>query len=128
MTLVRNSESASAFSRSTDEMFGTPVTTEEHFKPAESINQHAAILNNFVKATRGEEELIAPASEGVRSLEIAGAMIYSTWIDDAVSLPLDSAAYEKILLEKIAQSKPRKVVESTAKVDMSKSYLSLIHI
>ena len=122
VTLVRNSESAAAFSRSTDEMFGTPETTQEHFKPTDAINQHAAILNNFVKATRGEEELIAPASEGVRSLEIAGAMIYSTWIDDAVSLPLDSAAYEKIMLEKIAQSKPRKVVKSTAKVDMSKSY------
>lgn len=122
VTLVRNSESASAFSRSTDEMFGTPETTEEHFSPAESINQHAAILNNFVKATRGEEELIAPASEGLRSLELAGAMIYSTWLNDAVTLPLDSAAYEKLLLEKIAEAKPREVVQTTAKVDMSKSY------
>lgn len=122
VTLIRNSESVSAFSRSTDEMFGTPETTEEHFKPSEAINQHAAILNNFVKATRGEEELIAPATEGVKSLELAGAMIYSTWIDDAVSLPLDAEAYEKVMQEKIALSKPREVVQSSAKVDMSKSY------
>lgn len=122
VTLIRNSESVSAFSRSTDEMFGTPETTEEHFKPSEAINQHAAILNNFVKATRDEEELIAPANEGVRSLELAGAMIYSTWINDAVSLPLDAEAYEKVMQEKIALSKPREVVQSSAKVDMSKSY------
>ncbi len=122
VTLTRNSESVSRFSRSTEEMFGTPETTIEHFKPTESINQHAAILNNFVKATCGEAELIAPASEGLNSLELAGAMIYSTWINETVSLPIDSAAYEKVMLEKIAESKPRQIVKTKAKVDMSKSY------
>ncbi|MEE9367851.1 MAG: Gfo/Idh/MocA family oxidoreductase [Pontiella sp.] len=120
--LIRNSESVSGFSRSTDEMFGTPETTEENFQPSDVVNQHAAILNNFVQATRGEAELIAPASEGLRSLELAGSMIYSAWINDAVKLPLDSAAYEKVLKEKIAQAIPRKVVQTSANVDMSKSY------
>ncbi|VGO19288.1 Gfo/Idh/MocA family protein [Pontiella sulfatireligans] len=120
--LICNSESVSAFSRSTDEMFGCPETSEKVFQPLEAVNQHAAILNNFVKATRGEAELIAPAVEGLRSLELAGAMIYSSWINDAVELPLDSEAYEAAINEKIAQSKPREVVQTTAKVDMSKSY------
>ena len=120
--LIRTSESVSAFSKSTDEMFGTPETSEELFAPAESVNQHAAILNNVVKAAKGESELIAPAVEGLRSLELAGAMIYSTWIDDEVHLPLDSAAYESVINEQIAASKPREVVKTTAKVDMSKSY------
>jgi predicted dehydrogenase len=121
-TLIRNSESVSSFSRSTDEMFGAPVTTEEHFTPAEAVNQHAEILNNFVQAALGESELIAPAVAGLNSLELAGAMIYSTWIDDEVELPLDAAAYEAAIQERIAQSKPREVVQTTAKVDMSKSY------
>lgn len=120
--LIRTSESVSGFSKSTDEMFGTPETTEEVFQPSETVNQHAAILNNVVKASKGETELIAPAVEGLKSLELAGAMIYSTWIDDEVSLPLDGAAYEKVINEKIAQSKPREVVKTEAKVDMSKSY------
>ena len=120
--LIRNSGSVSAFSRSTDEMFGSPETTDEVFQPAEAVNQHAAILNNFAKAANGEAELIAPAIEGLKSLELAGAMIYSTWINDTVQLPLDSAAYEQAIQEKIAQSKPREVVQTAAKVDMSKSY------
>lgn len=120
--LVRNSGSVSAFSRSTDEMFGSPETTEEIFQPSEAVNQHAAILNNVVQAATGTAELIAPADEGLNSLELAGAMIYSTWINDEVQLPLDSAAYEKVIQEKIAQSKPRTVTQTAAKVDMSKSY------
>ncbi len=71
---------------------------------------------------RDEAELIAPASEGLHSLELVGAMIYSTWINDTVELPLDSTVYEKVMRGKIAQSKPREVVQTTAKVDMSKSY------
>jgi len=120
--LIRNSQPASVFSRSTDEMFGAPETTEERFLPVEEINQHAAILNNFVQAARGEAKLIAPAEAGLKSLELAGAMIYSTWINNTVELPLDSAVYETLLQEKIAQSKPRTVVQAAAKVDMSKSY------
>ena len=120
--LIRTSESVSAFSKSTEEMFGTPETTEEVFRPKTTVNQHAAILSNVVLAAKGEAELIAPADEGLHSLELAGAMIYSTWIDDEVHLPLDSAAYEEMMKEKIAASIPREVVKTAAKVDMSKSY------
>ena len=120
--LIRNSGSVSAFSRSTDEMFGTPETTEELFQPTETVNQHAAILNNVLEAAHGTAELIAPATEGLNSLELAGAMIYSTWTGKAVDLPLSGAAYESILQQKIAESKPREVVQTDVKVDMSKSY------
>lgn len=120
--LIRTSEPVSAFSRSTDEMFGSPGITEEVFRPAESVNQHAAVLNNVVQAAEGKAELIAPAAEGLKSLELAGAMIYSTWINDEVRLPLDGAAYEQAINEKIAQSIPREVVQTAAEVDMSKSY------
>ncbi len=120
--LVRNSEPAPAFSRSTDEMFGAPDTSEEVYTPKEPVNQHAAILDNFIKAARGEEALIAPAEEGLRSLELAGAMIYSGWTGEPVPLPLDGLAYEAALLDRIAQSKPRQLLATAARVDMSKSY------
>jgi predicted dehydrogenase len=121
-TLIRNSSSSAAFSRSTDEMFGTPDTTVETFSPTNAVNQHAAVLENFIRSANGEAELIAPAVDGLNSLELAGAMIYSTWIDDAVSLPLDGAAYASVLAGKMAQSRPREVVQTAARVDMSKSY------
>jgi predicted dehydrogenase len=101
---------------------GTVITdgnTTTLIRNSESVQ---AILNNFVQAAQGKTELIAPAAEGLQSLELAGAMIYSTWTNDTVKLPLDSAAYETEILKRIAASKPRKVVHTAAKVDMSKSY------
>jgi predicted dehydrogenase len=120
--LIRNSQSVAAFSRETDEMFGAPETTEEIFKSPHAVNQHAATLNNFVQAAHGKAKLIVPADEGLKSLELAGAMIYSAWTNETIQLPLDGAAYEKVIQQKIAQSKPREVVQTSAKVDMSKSY------
>lgn len=120
--LIRNRETASSYSRTTDDIFGTPEQTEECYQPGEPVNQHATVLDNFVKAARGEAGLIAPASEGIHSLELAGAMIYSSWMDAAVDLPLDAATYEQFIQERIARSKPREVTRVAAKVDMSKSY------
>jgi len=121
-TLIRNAVSATEFSQTTDEMFGCPETTKEIFTPTDTVNQHAKILNNFIQSARGEATLIAPAEAGLNSLELAGAMIYSTWTNQTVELPLDSAAYETLLQEKIKTSKPRQVLKTAAKVDMSKSY------
>jgi len=121
-TLLRNTEPVSDFSRRTDEMFGSPEVTEEQFEPSETVNQHAVILRNFVDAANGQADLITPASEGLQSLELAGAMLYSTWIDQMIELPLDADAYESAIQQKIAESKPREVVQTAAKVDMSKSY------
>ena len=46
--------------------------------------------------------LIAPAAEGIHSVELANAMLYSTFINDTVTLPLDATAYEAALLKKIS--------------------------
>lgn len=120
--LIRNSESVPAFSRATDDIFGVPDHTEEIFHPLQPVNQHAEILTNFAKAINEGEPLITPAAEGIKSLELAGAMIYSTWTDAPVELPLDAAAYEAHITQAAAESKPREVVETFTKVDMSKSY------
>lgn len=114
--------SVAALSRSTDEMFGMPETTKRIFEPTLPVNQHAIILSNFVQAITEGATLISPAEEGLKSLELAGAMIYSTWTDRVVELPLDSAAYETRIKEAAKQARPRTVVKTAVKVDMSKSY------
>jgi predicted dehydrogenase len=90
--LIRASESVAKYSKTTDEMFGSPKRQTEIHSFTAKINQHAIVLDNFVKAIRGEAELIADASEGIYALELAGAMIYSSWMDATVELPLDAAA------------------------------------
>ncbi|MGV3615031.1 MAG: Gfo/Idh/MocA family protein [Fimbriimonas sp.] len=83
--------------------------------------QHVEILQNFVDAILDGKPLIAPAPEGIHSVELANAMLYSAWTGQAVDVPLDAGAYEAALKEKIATSRlHKKVVE--AEVDLSKSW------
>jgi hypothetical protein len=69
--------------------------------------QHLGILQNFVDAIAGRAALIAPAVEGIRSVELANAMLFSALEDRTVELPLDSAAYRARLETLIAGSKPQ---------------------
>jgi uncharacterized phage protein gp47/JayE len=48
--------------------------------------------------------LVAPAAEGIRSVELANAILLSSWTDRAVELPLDAATYARWLRRKIAAS------------------------
>ena len=66
---------------------------------------HNAVLTNFVEAVLDGAELIAPAQEGIKSVEIANAILYASHLRQTVDLPLDSAAYAAFLQEKIAGSR-----------------------
>ena len=41
--------------------------------------------------------MFASAAEGIRCIERANAMVYSTWTGKPVPLPLDGRAYEVLL-------------------------------
>jgi len=87
--------------------------------------QHAGILKNFVNAIQGEESLLAPAPEGIRSVELGNAMIYSGLKSQTVEMPLDGAAYEANLKELIANStfvKKESVEAPSSAEDMASSF------
>lgn len=117
-----NAQSTADFCANTDEMFGMPAVLESQIKNQPTVNQHAVVLNNFMQSILSEEELIAPASDGLASLDIANAMLQSSWTEEAVSLPMDRLAYHQLLNEKSANSVLRKKSDATAKVDMNASY------
>ncbi len=71
--------------------------------------QHVGILQNFTGAILRGEELVAPAAEGIHSVELANSMLYSSFMGKTVELPLDAAAYETHLKKLIAESKFEKV-------------------
>lgn len=91
----------SEHSRTTREfMQGPPVWNIEI--PLETAgNQHVEILRNFAEAILDGARLVAPGEEGIYSVELANAMLHSTFTGSAVNLPLDSAAYEKALHDRI---------------------------
>jgi hypothetical protein len=84
--------------------------------------QHLGITQNFVDAILDGTPLIAPAEEGIKSVELANAMIYSSLTESTVELPMDSAAYESKLNELIASSTHVKKVVEKQKEDLASSW------
>ena len=82
--------------------FNTPKTNYEEYEFKEDIyflNQHAIITQNFVNAIEYGEKLISSGEEGIKSVELANAMILSGIKNKKVSLPLDPMEYENLLNE-----------------------------
>ena len=91
--------------------FQKPDTASESISFEGGGGQHRTILENFARAIRGEEPLIAPATEGLASVELANAMLFSGATHQRVSLPLDEARYRRWLnAQKLAeQPKPQRL-------------------
>ncbi len=84
--------------------------------------QHTEITQNFVDAILDGTALIAPAEEGVASVELANAALYSSLTGQTIELPLDSAAYETKLNQLIDESKFVKKVVEGQNEDFTKSF------
>jgi predicted dehydrogenase len=122
LLLSKNEPGTRDFSRDTREMFGMPATDVCDITPDRSINQHAAVMSNFVGAILRGEVLIAPAAAGLDSLALANSMLLSTWEERVVSLPMNTAHYQRALAERIAGSSLRRKADIDASIDMSASY------
>jgi predicted dehydrogenase len=88
-----------------------------------SGGQHCEVLQNFVDAILDGKELIAPAAEGINSVETGNAMLLSALTEQTVELPIDAAVYEEKLKHLIETSTfEKKTVEVEGDVDMSGSF------
>jgi predicted dehydrogenase len=121
LLLTRNDQDRFEFSRTAPYGFTKPehVTQEIPFQDADQ--PHALITHNFVEAIRRGLPLIAPGAEGIHSLELANAILYSSLLDRAVDLPLDGAVYQQKLAELIAGSTIRKAAAPSRTENLSAS-------
>ncbi len=119
---TRNLVPASEFLRTSAESFARPPSETETFTFENHGGQHAEILQNLADAILNGAPLIAPAEEGIRSVELANAMLYSSLLGRPVELPLDGAAYEAKLQELIAGSTFVKETKAQIETDMGKSF------
>src|SRR3984893_18018348 len=99
---IRNEVPTSEFSRTDPGRFSAPGTWEIQIPIAGHGPQHDGILRNFVSAILDGTPLIAPAEEGIYSLELANAFLLSTLEDRSVQLPIDGALFEQHLKKLIA--------------------------
>jgi len=102
LTFRRNAVPAAEFSRTATEPFAKLANTEEIFPITGHGGQQVEVLQNFADAILDGAPLIAPAAEGLGSLELANAMLLSTWTNSTIKLPLNGRRYAKALKEKIA--------------------------
>jgi predicted dehydrogenase len=125
IAFTRNEIPMSEFSRTTTKQFDRPPTCDVAIPIHGRAPQHNGILTNFVDAILDGASLLAPATEGIHSVELANAMLLSSLENETVSLPLDATRYEKMLMRKIAESKakPASVVVPNPD-DFSKSFKS----
>lgn len=123
VVFVRNETSMRVMRETSSASFDMPAVTITPVPLVGRSGQHVEIIQNFVDAILDGAPLIAPAAEGIRSVELANAMLYSSAQERTVSLPLDSAAYEEFLSGLIRTSKvEKKVAVAGAPVDMTKSF------
>lgn len=123
----RNEVAMSEFSRTTEGTFSRPAVWEIEIPVCAGGEQHVGILKNFTNAILRGEKLIAPAGEGIHSVELANAILMSSLRAETVEIPFDSGTYEGLLRGLIASSRVRKKagVSRGPAADFSKSFQSV---
>jgi predicted dehydrogenase len=107
LVFVRNEIATSEFSRTTKDLFAPPPSSASEITCPDHGGQHRAILQNFVAAIVGGEALFAQAEEGKRSVELANAMLLSTWTGQTINFPIDAGLFTKTLRQRCEESAAR---------------------
>lgn len=119
----KNSAPMTKFSHETQAAWSTPSSEEVVIPFTGTGGQHAAITQNFVDAILDGAPLVAPAIEGIHSVELANAMLFSSLKNKTIELPLSAPAFEKTLKGLIKKSRYKKAVTKTdTAADFAKSY------
>jgi predicted dehydrogenase len=122
LAFTRNETDSLQFSKSAKLGFAKPEVWNVEIPFENTANGHATLMQNFINAIVQQEPLVAPGAEGIHSVELANAMLYSSLIGQVIEMPLDSAAYERKLNELIANSTQVKKVVEISNEDFSKSF------
>jgi predicted dehydrogenase len=123
LTFIRNESSMLEYSKTSKSGFARPEVWNVEIPVSHSGGQHTEILSNFANAIVNGTPLIADGRDGIRSVELANAMILSTLQGKTIELPLNSATYERALKKLIRESKyTKKGVTAAAPVDLSSTF------
>ena len=121
LRFIRNEVSGNDFLRDSPEKFSTPPIWDVQIPITGNGGQHAEVLQNFIDAIVSGVALIAPAEEGIKSVELGNAMLYSSEIGKTLEMPLNAPAYERMLKNKIKTSRFVKKTREVAHQDMRQS-------
>ena len=109
----RNEVETTAYSRTTSSRFEGPPTWTIEIPTPGTAGMHPAVLSNFADAILDGAELIAPATEGIRAVEIANAIILSSAVKRTIELPMDPQEYLALHQKLVAGSKKKSATSTT---------------
>lgn len=103
------------FFRNRESMLETINSSEKAFDKVENWrieipfiddngHPHRQIIQNFIDTIQQKASLIAPAIEGIKSVSLGNAILFSALKAQPISLPFDANAYEGLLVDLIKQS------------------------
>ena len=116
------SEDACEFSKTAQHGFTKPESNTIEIPFENAVAPHATIVQNFVDAILDGEPLMVPGEEGIHSVELANAIVFSSLIGQTIELPMDAVRWEHKLSELIAESTHEKKVTSVSADDFVSSF------
>jgi UDP-N-acetyl-2-amino-2-deoxyglucuronate dehydrogenase len=99
LTIYHFTPSSREYMLISTEMFGQPETSSETLDIPDTSGAHLAIYRDFKAALREGRQPRCNGREGIMSLELANAITLSSYTNQAVTLPVDRAAYSALLAD-----------------------------
>ena len=93
----RNEQPVSEFNRTNTEPWGIPEAVDIELELPECESGHGAVLRNFARAILYGEEVISPGADGIRSLELANAIMLSSDKGEPVDIPIDRQEFDDLI-------------------------------
>ncbi len=90
----RNEVSALEWLETCQRAFAKPPVWDVSIPAQGKDTKHVGIITNFIDAILDGAPLIASAGEGINSVELANAILYSSLKDRPVNMPLDGKEFE----------------------------------
>lgn len=105
---IRNEVPMDKFCKTSKASFATPPRWNIDIPIRGGGEQHLGIFKNFANAITKGDKLIAPAAEGIKSVELGNAMLYSGLNNETVKMPMSAPKFAAQLKKLIATSKFKK--------------------
>ncbi|MEC8646442.1 MAG: Gfo/Idh/MocA family oxidoreductase [Candidatus Latescibacterota bacterium] len=117
ITFWRTRVPSSQFLKEWPNGFGSPEVWKCEVPFRGGGEEHRGITKNWVQAIRQGTSLLASGDEGICGVELANAMMLSTWTDDWVDIPVDEERFYEELQKRVANSELKEGVGKVMDVD-----------
>ncbi|MEW6750844.1 MAG: Gfo/Idh/MocA family oxidoreductase [Candidatus Latescibacterota bacterium] len=103
----RTRVSCSQFLREYKGGFGSPEVWKCEVPFTRTADEHVGVTRNWIEAIRKGTPLLAPGTEGINGVELANAMMLSTWLDAWVTIPVDEERFYEELRKRVQTSRAK---------------------